>query len=43
METINETFAHIFVNIGVVRDFVLPRCELRSIGKFAIEKQVRNF
>ena len=43
METINETFAHILVNVGVIRYFVGPRCELCSVGKFAIEKQVRNF
>ena len=38
MESVNETLAHIFVDVRVVRDFVLPGRELRRIGKFTIQK-----
>ena len=43
MEPVNETLTHVFVDVRVMCDVVLPGCELRCIRKFAIQKQVRDF
>ena len=43
VEALHEPLAHVLVDVGVVRDVVGPRRELRLRWQLAVEQQVRDF
>jgi hypothetical protein len=43
VETVDEPFAHVLVNHGVVRDVVCPFGHLIAGGQLAVQEQIRNF